>query len=185
MFMPKGGGESGAKMDKIPVPDFEGIKLEPFDGEEYANSLGDVAALGWDALNSTEFKISKGERIDDIKDLFPKSLNTNNHLKLYVLRGEYGIDGFVAMNVDSEKRVGTLTHVWLSEKRHQAGELAEILESSRMKLRAFGCDRGVIKAPDALPTLERVGSRTEPSNFWTFQSGEDEGPQIVGESRSV
>ena len=180
-----GGGESAGKMDKMPVPEFEGIELEPLKVKDYSETMTDIAGLPWDALNSNEFKTTKGERINEMKKLFPQSLNTDNHLKLFVLRGEHGIDGFVAMNVDAGNRVGTLTHVWLSEKRHQAGELAEILHSSERSLRALGCDEGIINAPHAMPTLERVGSRTEPSNFWKFQSGEDEGPQIVGESRAV
>src|SRR3989338_6598002 len=182
MFMPTAGG-SHDKMRQMPVPDFEGMKLEPLSVNEYSQSMGDVAALQWDALNSSEFKVSKGERIDDLKKLFPQSLNVDNHLKLFVLRGEHGIDGFVAMKVDTGQRLGTLTHVWLSEKRHQAGGLAEILHTSERHLRSLRCDSGIINAPHAMSTLERVGSRTEPSNFWTFQSGEEESPEIVGESR--
>ncbi len=182
----KAGGGGGEKMDKMPVPEqLEGVRLEPFDPSEFFLHKNAIGGLEWDALNQDAGRVSKGEREPQLKELFAQSLKEGEHLKLFLLKGDKGVDGFVAMKVNTGARVGTLTHVWLDERRHQADNLAEILHSSEQYLRSVGCDEGIVNAPHALSTLERVGSRSVPKNFWRFESGEEEGPDVVMESKAA
>lgn len=176
----KVGGGSGEKMNKMPVPEqLDGVRLEPFDPSEFFLHKNAIEGLEWDALNSEKGRVLKNERIPQLQKLFAQSLKTGEHLKLFLLKGDTGVDGFVAMKVNTGEKVGTLTHVWLDERHHQAGGLAEVLHSSEEYLRSVGCDRGIVNAPHAMSTLERVGSRSEPKNFWEFKSPEDEGPPVV------
>jgi len=180
----KAGGGSGEKM---PVPEqLEGIRLEPFDASEFFLHKKAIEGLEWDALNQGTGRVLKGVREPQLKKLFAQSLKDGEHLKLFLLKGDKGIDGFVAMKINSGQHLGTLTHVWLDERRHQAGQISEILNSSEEHMRKAGCHYGIANAPRPIQAVKKVGAHTEVQNFWTFKTAaeiaaEAEGPKIVGE----
>lgn len=180
----KAGGGSGEKM---PVPEqLEGIRLEPFKPEEFFLHKRAIEGLEWDALDQGTGRVSKGVREPQLKKLFAQSLKDGEHLRLFLLKGDKGVDGFVAMKINSGKKLGTLTHVWLDERRHQAGQITEILDSSETYMRDHGCDFGIANAPRPIQAVNKVGAHSEVKNFWTFKTAaeieaEAEGPKIVGE----
>lgn len=177
----------GSSSEKMPVPEqLEGIRLEPFDPAEFFLHKRAIEGLEWDALDQDTGRVSKGVREPQLKKLFAQSLKDGEHLRLFLLKGDKGVDGFVAMKINSRKKLGTLTHVWLDERRQQAGEITEVMHSSERYMRKQGCDRGIVIAPHPIKTVNRVGARTEQQKFWTFKTAaeiaaEAEGHKIVGE----
>ncbi len=171
----------------MPVPEqLEGIRLEPFKPEEFFLHKGAIEGLEWDAMDQETGRVMKGVREPQLKKLFAQSLKQGEHLKLFLLKGDKGVDGFVAMKINSGAHIGTLTHVWLDERRHQAGQISEILNSSEEYMRKQGCHFGIANAPRPIQAVNKASAHTEVQNFWTFKTAaeieaEAAGPTIVGE----
>lgn len=187
----KPGGNAGEKMKQMPAPEqLEGVRLEPFDASEFFLHKNAIEGLEWDALDQGTGRVSKGVREPQLKKLFAQSLKDGEHLRLFLLKGDKGIDGFVAMRINSGQHLGTLTHVWLDERRHQAGQISEILNSSEAYMREQGCHFGIANAPRPIQAVNKASAHTEVQNFWTFKTAaqleaEADGPKIVGESRAA
>lgn len=165
-------------MDKIPAPpqateQLKGFDFKPIEDSatffQYKTAIED---LEWDPGDKSEGRIKTLERIPDLKKLYLQSLNKNNRLKLFLIMDGEKLDGFAAIKIDAQdqvgKRLGTITHLWLSERRRQGGTLLDVLDSAEKRMRAEGCTDGNINAPHALSTFLRVGAHTKPSNFFEF-----------------
>src|SRR3989338_3432049 len=182
----------GVKMEMPQGPEKpKGFDFKPIeDSATFFEYKTTIEKLEWDPGDTSEGRVKMRERTPDLMKLYLQSLNKNNRLKLFLIMDGEKVDGFAAIKIDAQdevgKRLGIITHLWLSERRRQGGTLLDILDSAEKRMRAEGCTDGAINAPVALPTFERVAGHTKPSNFFELKSAaNDNEPRREAVERKV
>jgi hypothetical protein len=175
-----GGKGSSMRLKDIPEEP-SGLKMTPL-GNQYQEYKETIEKLSWNPADKSEGRVLMGVRRHALEKLHARSLNSAGRTKLFLVKNGENVIGFVAMEIDRDKRLGTITDIWLSE-RHQSGEMySEVLHSAEIHLlRHEHCDHGEVIAPAPLAPLRRTGQHRVESNFFTFNDGEgdDSEPPVI------